>query len=95
VTITSLDVSYIGEEWRLGTAARTDKIDFQISTNATDLNTGTYADVDPLDFTTPDTGVIGAKNGNAAGDRTAISGTIPEMVKAFIVSGEYRDRFRQ
>ena len=54
-TITSLDVSYIGEEWRLGTAARTDRIDFQISTNATDLTTGTYTDVDTLDFTTPDT----------------------------------------
>ena len=38
-TITSLDVSYIGEEWRCGTAGRTDRIDFQISTNATDLTT--------------------------------------------------------
>ncbi|HTG16862.1 MAG TPA: hypothetical protein VK747_16565, partial [Blastocatellia bacterium] len=73
VTITSLDVSYIGEEWRLGTAARTDRIDFQISTDATDLSTGTYTDVDTLDFTTPDIVTIGAKNGNAAADRTARS----------------------
>ncbi len=79
VTITSLDVSYIGEEWRLGTAARTDKIDFQISTNATDLSTGTYTDVDTLDFTTPDTLTVGAKNGNAAADRTAISATISSL----------------
>jgi predicted extracellular nuclease len=79
VTITSLDVSYIGEEWRLGTAARTDRIDFQISTNATDLTTGTYTDVDTLDFTTPDTVTAGAKNGNAAADRTAISATISSL----------------
>jgi len=79
VTITSLDVSYIGEEWRLGTAARTDRIDFQISTDATDLSTGTYTDVDTLDFTTPDIVTIGAKNGNAAADRTAISATISPL----------------
>jgi hypothetical protein len=79
VTITSLDVAYTGEEWRLGTTARTDRIDFQISTDATDLTTGTYADVNTLDFTTPDTGTIGAKNGNAAADRTAISATTPSL----------------
>ena len=78
-TITSLDVSYIGEEWRLGTAARTDTIDFQISTNATDLTTGTYTDVNALDFTTPDTVTVGAKNGNAAADRTALSTTISSL----------------
>src|SRR6266700_2495271 len=38
-TITSLDVAYTGEEWRCGTAARTDQINFQISTDATDLST--------------------------------------------------------
>ncbi|MGH9871610.1 MAG: DUF4214 domain-containing protein [Pyrinomonadaceae bacterium] len=79
VTVTSLDVAYTGEEWRLGTAARTDRIDFQISTNATDLSTGTYTDVDTLDFTTPDTVTIGAKNGNSAGDRTSISATISSL----------------
>ena len=79
VTITSLDVSYTGEEWRLGTAGRTDRIDFQISTNATDLSTGTYTDVDTLDFSTPDTVTIGAKNGNAAAERTATSATISSL----------------
>jgi hypothetical protein len=78
-TITSLDVTYTGEEWRLGTAARTDRIDFQISTNATDLSTGTYTDVDTLDFTTPDTVTAGAKNGNAAADRTTITATISSL----------------
>jgi hypothetical protein len=80
VTITSLNVSYTGEEWRFGATGRTDRIDFQISTNATDLTTGTYADVDALDFTTPDiAGTIGPRDGNAAADRTAIAGTISSL----------------
>jgi uncharacterized protein len=76
VTISSLDVAYTGEEWRLGTAARTDRIDFQYSTDATGLATGTWTDVNALDFATPDTVTTGAKNGNAAGERTALSSTI-------------------
>jgi predicted extracellular nuclease len=75
-TITSLDVSYNGEEWRLGTAGRTDQMNFEISTNATDLSTGTYTNVSALNFVTPDTVTVGAKNGNAAADRTAKSSTI-------------------
>ena len=76
VAVTSLGVSYNGEEWRLGAAARTDRIDFQYSLNATDLTNGTYTDVDQLDFTTPNTVTAGAKDGNAAGNRTSISFTI-------------------
>jgi uncharacterized protein len=75
-TITALDVAYNGEEWRLGTAGRTDQINFEYSTNATDLSTGTYTGVAALNFVTPDTATVGAKNGNAAGDRTAKSATI-------------------
>ena len=75
-TVSSLAVSYTGEQWRLGTAGRTDRIDFQYSLNATDLTTGTYIDVDALDFTTPTTVTIGAKDGNAAANRTGISFTI-------------------
>jgi len=78
-TITSLDISYTGEQWRLGTAARTDRLDFQISTNATDLSTGTYTDVDALDFTTPNTATTGAKDGNAAGNRTALASSITNL----------------
>ncbi len=79
-TITSLDITYTGEQWRLGTAARTDRIDFQISTNATDLTTGTYTDVDTLDFTTPNTvAPTGAKDGNAAGNRTTMTSSIPGL----------------
>lgn len=74
--ISNLAIAYSGEEWRLGTAARTDRIDFQYSLNATDLVTGTWVDVDELDFTTPDTVTVGAKDGNAASDRTALSTSI-------------------
>jgi predicted extracellular nuclease len=74
--LSGFDVAYTGEQWRLGTAARTDRIDFQYSLNATSLTTGTWVDVDTLDFTTPNTATTGAKDGNAAGNRTAISASV-------------------
>ena len=76
-TIGQLAIAYTGEEWRLGTLSRPDQINFEMSTDATSLNTGTWSPVAALNFVTPDqAGVVGAKNGNAAGDRTAISNTI-------------------
>src|SRR3954449_3668320 len=78
-TITSLDVSYTGEEWRFGGVHSTvaDRLDFQYSVNATDLSTGTYLDANALDFNPPVTaGTAGALDGNAAANRTAISSTI-------------------
>jgi Carboxypeptidase regulatory-like domain/Domain of unknown function (DUF4214) len=78
-TITSLAVAYNGEEWRLGTAGRTDQMNFEYSLNATDLVTGTWTNVAALNFVTPDTATVGAKNGNAAGDRTALSSTISSL----------------
>jgi predicted extracellular nuclease len=75
-TITSLDIAYTGEEWRLGTASRADALNFEYSTDATSLTTGTWTAVAALNFTTPDTATTGKKNGNAAGERTALSSTI-------------------
>jgi Big-like domain-containing protein/YDG domain-containing protein len=75
-TVTSLDVAYTGEQWRLGTAGRTDRIDFQYSLDATDLESGAWTDVDALDFTAPVTTPVGALDGNAAANRTAVSHTI-------------------
>ena len=69
-TITSLTISYTGEEWRCGTAARTDQLDFQYSFSATSLSTGTWTDVNSLDFISPSTTTTGAKDGNAAANRT-------------------------
>jgi predicted extracellular nuclease len=76
--ITGLTISYTGEQWRLGQSARTggavDRLDFQYSTTATALNTGTWTDADALDFTSPiGVGTLGALDGNAAANRTAIS----------------------
>lgn len=75
----SVDVAYTGEQWRLGTASRTDRIDFQYSLNATSLTTGTWTDVNALDFETPNTATTGTKDGNAVGNRTAISSTISDI----------------
>ena len=81
-TITSLDISYFGEEWRLGTAARTDQLDFQYSLNATDLVTGTWTDFDGLDFLTPNIATAGAKDGNIAANRTLKSASITGLTIA-------------
>ncbi|HJW30090.1 MAG TPA: Calx-beta domain-containing protein, partial [Saprospiraceae bacterium] len=55
----------------------TDRIDFQYSINATSLTTGIWTDVNNLDFSGPvSAGTVGALDGNAAANRTAISFTI-------------------
>jgi len=77
--ISSLAIAYTGEEWRLGTAARTDSINFQYSTSATSLSTGTWTGVTALNFTTPVTATVGAKNGNTAANRLAKSSTISAL----------------
>lgn len=63
-TITTLRISYRGELWRTGTINRTDRIDFQYSTNATSLTLGNYTDVDSLDYTSPQQTTTGAMDGN-------------------------------
>jgi hypothetical protein len=78
-TITSINVSYYGEQWRLGTTGRLDKLDFQYNLNATlGLETVSgWVDVDGLDFIAPvTTAPTGALNGNASANRTLVSGTI-------------------
>ena len=78
-SITKLKISYTGEQWRLGTESRPDKLSFQYSLNATSLTTGTWTDVTSLDFIAPVTLVIGAKDGNAAGNKTSITYTIRNL----------------
>ena len=76
-TIPILQVSYTGEQWRLGNVGRTDRLDFQYSLNATSLTTGTWTNVDALDFISPNiTALAGPLDGNAAGNRTVVSGAI-------------------
>lgn len=72
LTITELTLSYVGEQWRLGALGRTDRLDFAYSLDGT-----TWLDADALDFTAPVTsGAGGALDGNAAGNRLALSHTL-------------------
>ena len=75
-TVTSLQISYVGEQWRFGGVHTTiaDKMDFQISFDATSLTTGTWIDVNALDFLAPIVaGTVGPLDGNLAANRTALS----------------------
>lgn len=79
-TITSLDIAYMGEQWRVGTLGRVDRLDFEYSLDATSLTTGTWTAVDSLDFTAPTTtGTIGALDGNVAPNRTSVSSSITSL----------------
>ena len=81
-TITSLDVSYVGEQWR-NSAAAAQTVAFSYLVGSPTV-TGSLAEfqsagvaVSALDFTSPITGgVAGALNGNLAANRTAMSFTI-------------------
>jgi hypothetical protein len=81
-TITSLDLAYAGEQWRLGAIGRTtaDRLNAQYSLDSTDLSvtsTGTWNDIDELDFSPPvTTGTPGPLDGNAAANRTLLAHTL-------------------
>jgi hypothetical protein len=76
-TITSIVITYIGEEWRLGAASRYDTLKFQYSLDAASLTTGTWAAVLDLNYVTTDiTGTAGSRNGNDLTKRTEINSTI-------------------
>jgi hypothetical protein len=80
-------LGYSGEEWRLGdSAAPIDKLDFQYGPTATALNSGTFFDVDELDFSAPNNGAgsVGALNGNSGGNRTLFS---PVWIPANVPDG--------
>lgn len=78
-TITALEITYTGEQWRLGAASRTepDRLDFQYSLDATSLTTGTWTDISALVFASPITsGTVGARDGNATENRTLLTSTL-------------------
>ncbi|HVS31663.1 MAG TPA: choice-of-anchor X domain-containing protein [Thermoanaerobaculia bacterium] len=76
-TIRSLIISYTGEQWRLGTAGRADRLDFQYSLDAADLGSGTWTDADALDFSSvTTTGTAGARDGNAPANRASVNGFV-------------------
>jgi len=76
-TINEITIEYTGEQWRLGDLNRTDRLDFQFSTNATSLLNGIWTDFNALDFTTPvTTGAIGELDGNHNSNKSNITTTI-------------------
>lgn len=76
-SLSSLGLSYTGEQWRLGAPGREDRLDFEFSLDATSLTTGTWTPVSALRFVAPVTvGTAGPLDGNAAANRIAISGEI-------------------
>ncbi len=80
LNVIDVSIAYTGEQWRLGATNRVDRLDFQYSTNATSLTTGTWVDFNALDFVAPKTtGTTGALDGNLAANRTAISSTINDL----------------
>ncbi|HET7092901.1 MAG TPA: Ig-like domain-containing protein, partial [Thermomicrobiales bacterium] len=90
-TITSLDVSYAGEQWRMGGSSGSpappstaQTVDFQyqvgnpgVVSAANSPSTG-WSDFDPLDFTSPVFGptAAAALDGNAAANRVALAATL-------------------
>ncbi|MBK9527132.1 MAG: VCBS repeat-containing protein [Acidobacteria bacterium] len=82
-TVNQLAIDFTGEQWRLGATGRVDQLDFQYSTDATSLTTGTWTDVNNLDFVAPvTTGSTGALDGNVAPNRTVKSSAVTNLLLA-------------
>ena len=76
-TVTSLVISYTGEQWRCGATGRgADRLDFQYSLNASSLTNGNWVDNNLLDFSSLNVTSAGSRNGNLAENRALISTTI-------------------
>jgi hypothetical protein len=81
--ITSIKISYKGEQWRLGATGRNDALDFQYSLDATSLASGTWVDVNQLDFTAPiSSGSAGALDGNLSANQVSVTHTITGLTIA-------------
>ncbi len=75
--LTEIGISYRGEQWRLGTAAREDRLDVQYSLDATSLSTGTWVNIDALDLIAPVTaGTAGALDGNLPANQRSLTHTL-------------------
>lgn len=83
--ITSLTVSYTGEQWRNGgnASAQSLTFDYRQAATVTDLTTGTYTPVTELNFTSlQNTATAAALDGNNAANRTQLSQTINVTIPA-------------
>jgi uncharacterized protein len=76
-TISGLNISYTGEQWRNGGNTNPHTLDFQYQVGATSLTSGSWIDFNTLDFTTPiATASSSVLDGNAAANRTTLSSTL-------------------
>jgi hypothetical protein len=72
--LASMSITYKGETWRTGvTTSRTDKLDFQYSTTATSITSGTWIDFDALDYVGPASAAVASGSMLSS---ASISGTI-------------------
>ncbi|MBP7476384.1 MAG: hypothetical protein KA810_14120, partial [Pyrinomonadaceae bacterium] len=85
-TVNQLAITFTGEQWRIGNtaAARDDRLDFQYSTDATSLTTGTWTDADLLDFANPIKTAAAAAplDGNSSPNRTLKNSAITNLLLA-------------
>lgn len=80
VGLIHLSISYTGEQWRLGTLdINADRLDFQYSTDATSLTSGTWVDFNSLDFSSPNNTTSGELDGNATENQTNKSATLSNL----------------
>ncbi len=83
VAITSLLISYTGEQWRNGGNTTQQSLTFAYQVGATSLTAGTWTAASSLDFTGPiASATAAALDGNAAANRVALSATLTVSVPA-------------
>ncbi len=76
-TLSSLSISYTGEQWRNGGNTTQQKLDFAYQIDAPSLTGGTWIDFDPLDFVGPiASSSAGALDGNNSANRVQLSDTL-------------------
>jgi hypothetical protein len=76
--VTTLNISYTGEEWRLGVEGHQNTLQFQYSLNAQSVSDAkaTWLNVPALSFLTPNLTGVGAHDGTLAINQTQIASTI-------------------
>jgi len=76
--ITRLNISYTGEEWRLGVEGHQNTLQFQYSLDAKNVSdpNATWLNAPALNFVTPNLTGVGAHDGTLAINQTQIASTI-------------------
>jgi predicted extracellular nuclease len=79
-TISTLNIGFIGEQWRNGGNTTPQPLNFSYQIDANSLTTGTWTDFDALDFTSPTaTATAGALDGNTSANRNSLSATLNNL----------------